>query len=93
MEILLGKESALDILENDGRLTGKPFLVFYVSRTGNVSSASEKRTSSEAEIYVFHKGNVENARTEGGLRKDVLGFYEDAFGLNEAEPVSLSVNV
>ena len=74
MEILLGEENALDILENDGRLTGKPSIVFYVSRTGTVSFPGEKRTFSEAETYVFHKGNVENARTEGGLRKDVLGF-------------------
>ena len=74
MEILLGGENVLDISENDGRLTGKLSIVFYVSRTGTVSFPGEKRTSSEAETYVFHKGNVENARTEGGLRKDVLGF-------------------
>ena len=63
-----------DISENDGRLTGKLSIVFYVSRTGTVSSAGEKRTFSEAETYVFHKGNVENARTEGGQCRDVLGF-------------------
>lgn len=74
MEILLGGENALDISENDGRLTGKPSIVFYVSRTGTVSFPGEKRTSSMAETYVFHKGNVENVRTRGGQCRDVLGF-------------------
>lgn len=74
VEILLGEENALDILENDGRLTDKSSLVFYVFRTRTVGFPGEKRTVRKAETYVFHKGNVENARTEGGLRKDVLGF-------------------
>lgn len=74
MEILLGKESALDILENDGRLTDKSSLVFYVSRTKAVGFPGEKPTVRKAETYIFRKGNVENAKTEVGLRKDVLGF-------------------
>lgn len=74
MEILLGKESALDILENDGRLTGKPSLVFYVFRTKAVGFPGEKPTVRKAETYIFRKGNVENARTEGGQCRDVLGF-------------------
>lgn len=61
-------------LESLGRLTGKPSIVFYVSRTGTVSFPGEKRTSSEAETYVFHKGNVENARMKGGQCKSILEF-------------------
>lgn len=51
---------------------GKPSVVCYVSRTGTVSSAGEKRTVSKTETYIPGEGNVEKASTEGGQYKDVF---------------------
>ena len=50
----------------------------YVSRVGTVGFPSAKRTFPHGETYVFHQGNVKNAKTLVGLCPGIFPFYSES---------------
>ena len=60
-------------LEKTRPQTERRFLLFYVSRGGNVGSSVGKRMFPRAETYGFRMRDVENERADGGICNCILG--------------------
>jgi len=61
-------------LEKTRPQTERRFLLFYVSRGGNVGFPVGKRMFSRAETYGFRMRDVENERADGGMDRE---FYRN----------------